>query len=59
MQFADRRVPWKIVNGAENLVLQALQFQQMGICRKLPGGTNISHYGSNECFVDGQFNVNS
>jgi hypothetical protein len=26
MQFADRRVPWKIANGAENLVLQALQF---------------------------------
>jgi hypothetical protein len=26
MQFADRRVPWKIDNGAENLVLQAQQF---------------------------------
>jgi hypothetical protein len=26
MQIADLRVPWKIANGAENLVLQALQF---------------------------------
>jgi hypothetical protein len=25
-------------NGVENLVLQALQFQQVGICRKSPGG---------------------
>jgi hypothetical protein len=25
--------PWKIANGAENLVLQALQFHLMGICR--------------------------
>jgi hypothetical protein len=52
MQFADRRVPWKIANSAENLVLQALQFQQTGICRKFPGGTSISHYGSNEYFVE-------
>jgi hypothetical protein len=27
-------VPWKIANGTENLVLQGLKFQQMGICRK-------------------------
>jgi hypothetical protein len=45
MQIADWHVPWKIANGAENLGLQALQFQQMGICRKFPGGTSISHYG--------------
>jgi hypothetical protein len=25
MQFADRCTPWKVTNGAENLVLQALQ----------------------------------
>jgi hypothetical protein len=25
MQFADRRVPWKIANSAENQVLEALQ----------------------------------
>jgi hypothetical protein len=27
MKFSDRCVPWKIASGAENLVLQALQFQ--------------------------------
>jgi hypothetical protein len=27
MQFADLCAPWKMSNGAENLVLQALQFQ--------------------------------
>jgi hypothetical protein len=52
MQFADLRVPWKIGKGAEYLVLQALQFQQMGICREFPEGTSISHEGSNECFVE-------
>jgi hypothetical protein len=30
MQFPDQCVPWKIASGAENLVLLALQFQQMG-----------------------------
>jgi hypothetical protein len=35
MQFSDRCGPWKVSNGAENLILQAVQFQQMGICRKL------------------------
>jgi hypothetical protein len=43
----------KFASGAENLVLQVLQFQQMDICRKFPGGRRISHYGSNECFVEG------
>jgi hypothetical protein len=28
MQFADRRVSWKIASGAENLVLQALNFNR-------------------------------
>jgi hypothetical protein len=35
------RAPWKVANGAENIVLQALQFQQVGICRKFPGGGSI------------------
>jgi hypothetical protein len=51
MQFSDQCAPWKIANGAENLVLQALQFQQMGICRKFPDERSISYYESNECFV--------
>jgi hypothetical protein len=53
MQFSDWCEPWKIANGAESLVLQALQFQQMGICRKFAGGRSISHYGSDEYFVEG------
>jgi hypothetical protein len=32
MQFSDRCAPWKIASFAENFVLYALQFQQMGIC---------------------------
>jgi hypothetical protein len=38
MQIMDRCAPWKLDNGAENLVLQALQFQKIGVCRKFPGG---------------------
>jgi hypothetical protein len=52
MQFSAWCAPWKVANGAKNLVLQALQSQQVGICRKFPGGGSISHYGPNECFVD-------
>jgi hypothetical protein len=37
--------------------LQTLQIQQIGICRKFPSETCISHYRSDECFVEGQFNV--
>jgi hypothetical protein len=29
------------------------------ICRKIPGCTSIGHYGSNESFVEGQFNVSA
>jgi hypothetical protein len=35
-------------NCAENVVLQALQFQQMVVCRKLSGGGTISHDTPNE-----------
>jgi hypothetical protein len=52
-------VPWEIANGAENPVLQALQFQQMDFCRKFPGGTGISHSRPNESFVKDQFNVSA
>jgi hypothetical protein len=31
MQIADQCAAWKIANGAENLLLQALQFQNMGV----------------------------
>jgi hypothetical protein len=56
MQFADWCAPWKIANDAENLVLQALQFHWMGICREIPGGAGISHYRPNQGFVEGQLN---
>jgi hypothetical protein len=58
-QIADRCAPWIIANGAENFVLQALQFYKMDICRKFPGGTNMSFYRSNESFVEDQFNVSA
>jgi hypothetical protein len=48
VQIANRCAPWKISNGAENFVLQALQFQLMVVCRKLPGGASISHDTPNE-----------
>jgi hypothetical protein len=38
VQLADRRAPQKFTNGAENLVLQALQFQKVGVCRKFQEG---------------------
>jgi hypothetical protein len=41
MQIADRCAPVKVANSAENSVLQALQFHQMSVRRKLPGGTGI------------------
>jgi hypothetical protein len=44
MQIADQCAPWKIASGAENLVLQVLQFQKVGVCRKFPGWAGISHY---------------
>jgi hypothetical protein len=53
MQIADRCAPWKISNNAENPVLQALKFQKISVCRKLPGGAGISHHGPNEYFVEG------
>jgi hypothetical protein len=40
MQFADWCAPWKFANSAENHVLQALQFQKIGVCRKFPGGAS-------------------
>jgi hypothetical protein len=53
MKFVDWYAPWKVASGAENLVLQALQFQKVGICRKFPSGGSISHYETYECFVEG------
>jgi len=46
MQFAGRFAPWKVTNGAENLVLQALQFRKIGFCSKLPGGADIGQYNA-------------
>jgi hypothetical protein len=43
MQIANRCAPWKISNGAENFVLQALQFQYMVVCCKHTGGASMRH----------------
>jgi hypothetical protein len=53
MQIAGQCAPWKRANSADHLVLPALQFQKIRVCRKFPGGAGISHYGTNKCFVDG------
>jgi hypothetical protein len=44
VQLVDRCEPCKFTNDVENLVLQALQFQKVGICNKFPGEANISYY---------------
>jgi diphthamide synthase subunit DPH2 len=59
VHFANRCAPWKIANGAEYFVLQALQLNLMGIRRKFTGGTSVSHHRSNESFVEDQFNISS
>jgi hypothetical protein len=46
VQIADRCAPVKFANSADNSVVQALQFHQTSVRRKLPGGTDISHYCS-------------
>jgi hypothetical protein len=44
VQLADWCAPWKFTSGAENLVLQVLQFQKVDVCRKFPGRASGSHY---------------
>jgi hypothetical protein len=44
VQLADQCALWKFTNGAENLVLQELQFQKVDICSKFPGAASISYY---------------
>jgi hypothetical protein len=38
VQIMDCHAPWKISNGAKNLVLQALKYEEAGVCHKFPGG---------------------
>jgi hypothetical protein len=59
VKISNRCAPWKMSSGAEKFVLQALQFQNMVICRELPGRASISHFTSNVCFAEGQFNVSA
>jgi len=44
---------WKVASHKENLVLQVLQFQQIGLCHKFLVGTGIHHYRPNEYSVEG------
>jgi hypothetical protein len=39
--------------GADSLVLQAVQFQKIGVCCELPDWAGISHYRPNESFGKG------
>jgi hypothetical protein len=48
VQITDRWTPWNITSGTENVVLQALQFQDIGICSKFSGVANISNWRPNE-----------
>jgi hypothetical protein len=47
MQIADQCAPCSIASNTENLLLHALQFQNIDVCRRLPGREDISHYGPN------------
>jgi hypothetical protein len=47
VHLSDRCALRKFTSGAQNHVLQALQFQKVGVCRKCPGGVSIRHYSSN------------
>jgi hypothetical protein len=40
-QIADRYAHWKIANGAEDVVLQALQLQELCVCRYFAGGCPV------------------
>jgi hypothetical protein len=44
VQIAYWCAPLKISCGAENRILQALQFQVVGVCRKFLDGASINHY---------------
>jgi hypothetical protein len=44
VQLMDQYATSEFTSDAENLVLQALQFQKVGICSKFPGEASISHY---------------
>jgi hypothetical protein len=39
--------------------LQAQQFQKVGICSKSIGDASISHYWSNQCFMESWFHVSA
>jgi hypothetical protein len=43
VEIVDLCAPWKVCSRVENLVLQALQFLEVDVCPKFPGGTSISH----------------
>jgi hypothetical protein len=41
LRLADRCAPWRCTDRAENPALQVLQYQNVGICSKFPGGASI------------------
>jgi hypothetical protein len=59
VQIADQCAPWKGASGAENFVLQTLEFHEMFICCKFPGRVSVSHCRPNKYFVEGRYNVSA
>jgi hypothetical protein len=53
----DQCTPWKVSTCGENLALQVLQSQKVGVCHELPGWAGINHYRPNECFALGRVNL--
>jgi hypothetical protein len=50
---ATQSLDLNFLRGAEDSNLQALQFQQMAVRRKLPGGAGICHFGPHQGFIEG------
>jgi hypothetical protein len=53
VQIADRCTSCTMSSVAGNTAWQALQFQEVGVCRWFQGGVSIIHYRSNQCFMEG------
>jgi hypothetical protein len=41
MQIANWCAPWKVASFVENIVLKALQLQEMNFCRKFLGEAGV------------------
>jgi hypothetical protein len=53
VQIADRCAPWKISSGAENLIFVGFAILRGRCLPVIPGGSNVSHYSSDQCLMEG------